>query len=416
MTTREQIEGMRTTIVRRFTMASLGYPLVDADNHFYETPDCFSRHIESKHADKAITATQDVDGNWVVNVGDKPYNFMDVKFDRTNPPGSMHDILHNKDSSKEITWGSSYAKENMLPAFQRRDARLALMDDQGVECAILLPTFGVSVENSMIDDVEQTYANLRSFNRWVEEEWGFGADGRIVSPPLLSLLDRDLAVQELERVLTAGARLVHIRPGPTGSGISLADPWYDPFWARIDEARVPVAFHIADNRYAEVSAAWGEDPNPPVREMSAFQWAFVHGDRPIMETIGALLYGNMFARFPDLRVLSIENGSDWVDYVLTLLDKKKGMGRFGKWAGGRPTGRPSDSFREFCYVSPYPEDDVKALIDRIGASQVLFGSDFPHPEGIAVPERFADLLEGCSAEDTRLVMHDNTQQLLARRR
>lgn len=391
---------------------NLGYPLFDADNHFYETPDCFSRHIESKYADKAITATRQGDGEWVVKVGDKPYNFMDVKFDKTNPPGSMHEILRKKDTSTDITWGSSYTKENMLRAFQHRDARLALMDEQGVECAILLPTFGVSVEQCMIDDVEQTYANLRSFNRWLEEEWGFGADGRIVAPPLLSLLDRDLAVQELDRVLAAGARLVHIRPGPTGNGKSLADPWFDPFWARINEARVPVAFHIADSRYDEVSAAWGEDPNPPVREMSAFQWAFVHGDRPIMETFGALIYGNMFARFPNLRVLSIENGSDWVDYLLTLLDKKKGMGRFGKWVGGRPQGRPSAIFRQFCFVSPYPEDDVKALVERIGAGQVLFGSDYPHPEGMAEPARFADLLQGCSDEDTRLVMRDNTEQLL----
>jgi predicted TIM-barrel fold metal-dependent hydrolase len=393
-------------------MNELGYPLFDADNHFYETPDCFSRHIEKKYADKAITATQQSGGEWVVRVGDKPYNFMDVKFDKTNPPGSMHEILRKKDTSTDITWGSSYSKENMLAAFQHRDARLALMDEQGVETAILLPTFGVSVEHCMTDDVEQMYANLRSFNRWLEEEWGF-ADDRIISPPLLSLLDRDRAVEELDRVLAAGAKLVHVRPGPTGNGINMADPWYDPFWSRLNEAHVPVAFHIADNRYDTVSAAWGEDANPPVREMSAFQWAFVHGDRPIMETFGALLYGNMFARFPNLRVVSIENGSDWVDYLLTLLDKKKGMGRFGRWVGGRPVGRPSAAFREFCYVSPYPEDDVKALVERIGASQVLFGSDYPHPEGMAEPVRFADLLEGCSQQDVRLVMRDNAERLFA---
>jgi predicted TIM-barrel fold metal-dependent hydrolase len=393
-------------------MNSLGYPLFDADNHYYETPDCFSRNIESKYADKAITATRNANGEWVVKIGDKPYTYWDVKFEKTNPPGSLHDILRKKDPASDVKWGSSYSKENMLPAFQHRDARLALMDAQDVECAILLPTFAVSVEHCMMDDVEQTYANLRSFNRWLEEEWGFGADGRIVAPPLLSLLDRDLAVEELDRVLAAGVRLVHIRPGPAGGGRSLADPWFDPFWSRINEAGVPVAFHLADNHNTEVSTAWGEDPETPVREMSAFQWAFVHGDRPIMETFGALLYGNMFARFPNLRVLSIENGSDWVPYLLALLDKKKGMGRFGKWVGGRPAGRPSATFREFCYVSPYPEDDVKALIGRIGASQVLFGSDYPHPEGIADPVRFVDLLDGCSDEDTRLVMRTNTERLL----
>jgi len=392
-------------------MTAQPYLLFDADNHYYETPDCFSRHIESAYADRAISATRAPDGHWEVRVGDKPYSFMDVKFDRTNPPGSMYTILRNKDTAGDITWGDSYSADNMLPAFQHRAARLDLMDEQGIETALLLPTFGASVEQTMIDDVGQTYANLRSFNRWLEDEWGY-ADDRIIAPPLISLLDCNEAVAELDRVLALGARLVHIRPGPTGNGRSPADPWYDPLWARLNEARVPVVFHINDNRYADVSLAWGERPDPPVREMSAWQWAFVHGDRPIMETLGALLYGNLFGRFEHLKVLSIENGSDWVHYLLTLLDKKKGMGRYGPWVGGRPAGRPSATFREHCFVAPYPEDDVEALIDRIGASQVLFGSDFPHPEGLATPSDFARLIENRSDDEIRMVMRDNARQLL----
>jgi predicted TIM-barrel fold metal-dependent hydrolase len=64
-------------------------------------------------------------------------------------------------------------------------------------------------------------------------------------------------------------------------------------------------------------------------------------------------------------------------------------------------------------VSPYPEDDVVALIERIGAERVLFGSDFPHPEGLADPVRFAELLEGRSAGDVRRVMRDNAVELFA---
>lgn len=395
-------------------MPDLPYLLFDADNHFYETPDCFSRHIEQRHADLAIRATRRADGAWDVRVGDKPYNFMDVKFDRTNKPGSMYEVLRAKDANTGVSWSDSYSAENMLPAYQQRAARLAMMDEQGVERTIVLPTFAVSVEQTMADDVGQTYANLRSFNRWLEEEWGFGTgpNPRIFSPPLLSLLDRDEAVAELDRVLAAGAQVVHLRPGPAGSGRSPADPWYDPFWARLDEAGIPVAFHIADSRLAALSLAWGEDPNPPVRSMSAFQWAFVHGDRPIMETLGSLIYGNLFGRFPNIRVMSLENGSDWVHYLLTLLDKKKGMGRYGPWVGGRISGRPSEIFRRHCFVSPYPEDDVRALIDRIGASQVLFGSDFPHPEGLAEPARFTDLLEGRGEDEVRKVMRDNAEGLL----
>ena len=91
------------------------------------------------------------------------------------------------------------------------------------------------------------------------------------------------------------------------------------------------------------------------------------------------------------------------------------MGRYGPWVGGRPAGRPSETFRQHCFVAPYPEDDVEALIDRIGASQVLFGSDFPHPEGLADPLEFLRLVENRSDEEIRMVMRDNAEHLLPAR-
>src|ERR1043165_321301 len=102
---------------------------------------------------------------------------------------------------------------------------------------------GVGVEEDLHADFppDVTYANLEAFNRWLAEDWGFGADGRVIGVPLLSLLDPDLAVAELDRVLAGGARLVPLRPGPI-YGRSPADPIYDPFWSRLEEAGVPVAF------------------------------------------------------------------------------------------------------------------------------------------------------------------------------
>ena len=271
-----------------------------------------------------------------MKIGDRPYTYWDVKFDTTNPPGSLHEILRKKDTASDVKWGSSYSKENMLPAFQHRDARLALMDDQGVECAILAADVRVGVEHCMMDDVEQTYANLRSFNRWLEEEWGFGADGRIVAPPLLSLLDRDLAVARVGSG-TGGRRPPGAnppRPDRWGqiAGRPVVRPVLVPYQRGRGSGRVP----LSDNHNEEISAAWGEEVDTPVRQMSAFQWAFVHGDRPIMETFGALLYGNMFARFPNLRVLSIENGSDWVPYLLGCWTRRRAWAALASGSVGVP--------------------------------------------------------------------------------
>ncbi len=133
---------------------------------------------------------------------------------------------------------------------------------------------------------------------------------------------------------------------------------------------------------------------------------------PVMETISALIYGNLFGRFPNIRVMSIENGSDWVHYLLTLLDKKKGMGRQGPWPGGYFRGRPSEVLKEHLWLTPYPEDDVAALVDTMGPEHVLFGSDHPHPEGLADPNAFVDLLPGLAPDATRRIMRDNSAALL----
>ena len=71
-------------------------------------------------------------------------------------------------------------------------------------------------------------------------------------------------------------------------------------------------------------------------------------------------------------------------YLFRHLDKKEGMGRQGPWPGGCFKGRPSEILKEHLWLAPYPEDDVMALVERMGEGHVLFGSDYPHPEGLAL--------------------------------
>jgi predicted TIM-barrel fold metal-dependent hydrolase len=221
----------------------------------------------------------------------------------------------------------------------------------------------------MADDPRRTWLNLRAFNRWLDDSWGFGTDARIVATPMFSLLDLDAAVAELEWVLDRGARAIHLRPGPVGHR-SPADPVFDPFWARVEEAGVAVVFHISESGYnARYSVDWSEPPAPTSWTISAFQWTCFYGDRPIMETMAALVLHNLFGRFPKLRVVSLENGSLWVPYLLRAMDKMKGMGRHGHWLGGRVEGRPSEIFREHVWVCPFHEEDVVALVDLVGPAE-----------------------------------------------
>lgn len=391
--------------------------LYDADHHYYEPRDCYTRHIEAKYADRAIRVVpgdEGPDGRYEqVLVGDRPFTFLrHHSFDTATRPGALREMLRNLKSGRVDDDGDSLV-EPLRPEYVSRSARLATMDRQGVESCLMFPTLGVCVEHFMKDDVEQMYANVRAFNRWIEDDWGYGRDGRIVGVPLLNLLSLDHAVSELDRVLGAGARAIALRPGPA-YGRSPADPYFDPFWSRVNEARVPVCLHIGESGYNEMmSVHWGEEANPASHFQSAFQWSCFYGDRPIMDTIAAFVFHNLFGRYPDINVISVENGSLFVPYLMAVMDKMKGMGRNGPWIGGYVSGRPSEIVKQRVFVSPYHEEDIVALVRALGPSQVVFGSDWPHPEGLAEPRDFAATIEELPAAEQRMLLRENLRGLLA---
>ncbi len=392
-------------------MSVPSYRLFDADNHYYETRDCFTRHLPAALRAKGVRIEADAKGRDRIFVGERPFTFLENwSFTHANKPGALRELLRQKDYRDA---GSAHA-EAVRPEYRERAQRVALMDAQGLEAAWLFPTLAVCVEHFMRDDVPQLYANLRAFNAWLDEDWGFAWQERIYAAPLVSLADVERACVELDWLLARGARVLALRPGPA-FGRSPADPHFDPFWARVNEAGLCVAFHIAESGYNELmSVHWGEQPNPSSHKQSAFQWSCFYGDRPIMDTIAALVFGNLFGRFPNVRVASVENGSLFVPYLMAVMDKMGGMGRNGPWPGGRIREKPSAIVRRHVFVSPYHEEDIPALARTLGASQVLFGSDFPHPEGLARPAEFAEEIAELSAAEQRMILRENALGLVGR--
>ena len=393
------------------TAKPLDYAVFDADNHYYEPEDCFTRHMEPRHRDLAIRPVRGDDGRQRIVIGDKPFTFLEHRsFKQTPKPGALREMLRHMN---DPDFRESDVIEAMQPAYVQRDARLALMDKQGLEAAILFPTLAVCVEHFMRDDPVQMYANLDAFNRWLDEEWGFAFQDRIFAPPLISLLDQERALGQLDWALSRGTRAIGLRPGPF-YGRSPADPYFDPFWSRVDEAGLLVAYHIAESGYNEMmSVHYGEQANPASHRQSALQWSLFYGDRPIMDTLGALIFGNLFGRFPNVRVISVENGSLWVPYLMGAMDKMGGMGRNGPWIGGRIKEKPSAIFKRHVYVSPHHHgEDIVALVRSIGVSQVLFGSDFPHAEGLPEPLDFVSRIADLDAREIRQVMRENAARLL----
>ncbi len=391
--------------------ARLAYPAFDCDNHYYEALDAFTRHMDPRLAKRAVQWAV-IDGRKRLLVAERINRFIpNPTFDPVAKAGCL-DRFFRGDNPEGLDIRAAFGElEPIRPAYRDREARLALMDEQGIEGCLLFPTLGVGIEHPLRHDAELTHATLHAFNQWLDEDWGFAWRERIFAAPMLSLMDVQRAVTELEWVLARDARVVLLRaaPVPGARRRSLGDRAFDPFWARVNEAGITVAFHAGESGYGEYASHWGEPENLEAFGGGPFR-SVTQTDRSIYDALAALIIHGVFQRFPNVRVCSIENGSEWVHSLLSKLKKAE---RMNVHAFLQP---PIETFCRHISVAPYYEEDVRALADTIGIDKVLLGSDFPHAEGLADPLSFLDELKAFTPDDVRLVMRENGKRLVTHQR
>jgi predicted TIM-barrel fold metal-dependent hydrolase len=382
----------------------------DADNHYYEAEDAFIRHVDPKMRGRCMRWA-DVDGKKRLLVGGKINRFIpNPTFDPCSKPGALIDYFRGKTSITDLH--SAFGElDPISPAYRDPAARVKVMDQQGLEGAFLFPTLGVGMEGALSGDRQAMLAAFRGFNRWLLDDWSYDYQGRLFAAPYLTLADVDWAVDELEFVIDHGARLINMRPGPieaaTGNR-SFGHPDHDPFWARVDEAGITVAFHAGDAGYGFMLEKWGVDPDFQAFRLPAlFQLLTMS---PISDTVASLIADGVFQRFPNIRVATIENGAEWVRPLFGKLEKV--------WKMRRPmwSEDPRDTFRRHVWVAPFYEDNLAELKEMIGVDRILFGSDFPHAEGLADPLSYVDDLAaaGFGQDDVELVMSANAASLAVR--
>jgi hypothetical protein len=151
----------------------LDYPAFDCDNHYYEALDAFTRYMDPKLARKAVQWAV-IDGRPRLLVAEKINRFIpNPTFDPVAKPGCL-DAFFRGDNPEGLDIRTAFGQlEPIRPAYRDREARLKLMDEQGVEGCLLFPTLGVGIEHPLRHDAELTHATLHAFNQWLDEDWGF---------------------------------------------------------------------------------------------------------------------------------------------------------------------------------------------------------------------------------------------------
>jgi len=382
--------------------SALGFGMFDADNHYYEAVDAFTRHREPAfHKRGAQWAT--IDGRQRLLIGGSVCRFIpNPQFDPVARPGALDAYFRGKLAGDDIR--SAFGDlDPISPAYREPTARLSVMDAQGMDGCFLFPTLGVGIEQALVHDVDAAHASFRAFNRWLADDWGFAHADRIFAAPYLTLLDPDQAIDEARWAVVNGARVVVLRAAPVmapSGWRSPGDPRYDPMWHALAEAGVLVAFHSGDSGYGIYAEHWGEPAEMEAFRRTPFR-SIVASERPIMDLTAALICHGVFARHPSLHVATIESGSEWVGPLVKKLAKAYAQ------TPSSFEGDPVEQLRRNVWVAPYYEDDIAGLAATIGADHVLFGSDWPHAEGLAEPSAFVDDLAGFSPDDVRRIMRDN---------
>jgi predicted TIM-barrel fold metal-dependent hydrolase len=380
--------------------------VLDADQHYYEARDAFTRYLPPEWSARTVREAV-IDGKLRHIVGGRVE--MTVNNPTFNPivrPGALMDFFRGNPSGLKQT--DYLRNREPLPAcYHNRDARLATMDTQGLEAIWLLPSLAMAYEEALQNDPLAAAAAFRAFNRWLLDDWGFVYRDRIYAAPYLAMGAIDEAVQELEWMLANDARIVVVRP----SGILTATGWrspgdscFDPIWARLAEAGVTLVPHVGEVGSHGLDRYEPHATNIIHGASSPLEVAVGH-ERPIANYLGALVCGRVFERFPSLQVASLENGSEFLPLLL------RGLRRAMQQRPGYFRDDPVDAFKEHVWVAPFWEDSLIEVVAEMGPDRVLFGSDWPHPEGLIAPldyEAEADLL---NPADRVKVMYENAAAL-----
>ena len=347
-------------------MTYAGHRLIlDADSHLMELPDFLSAHAEPGDIDLlprlgAITTGQFDPGDHVGTSG--------------HPPDVVERLLQLGDN---ITRGPKW--HDALGAFSGRERTLAL-DLLGFRAQVVFASF--CARPTFEAPLEARYPIARAHNRAMAAFCD--ADRRLIGVAIVPLDDPAQALAEIDRATAMGLGAVWISADPPG-GRSPGHPAHEVIWATLAERGLPFILHVGSSSL-QIPAPWMNDGYPD--RVTARGGAEVIGSKDLtvihhasQRFISALVLDGVLDRHPGLRGGVIEIGAGWAPDMIRRLDHAAGI-----WANSEPhlalmKRKPSQQIRDQLRFTPYPFEDVGALIRESWPELYLFSSDYPHAEG-----------------------------------
>lgn len=361
-------------------------PIIDSDTHIVEASDLWTSRLPKKWGDQ------------VMHVIWEEKNQREVWAIEDNVLGPAWPFLffRSKDGVE-----SPATRADAYPATYDVGERVKLMDQWGIQCAVLYPNAsGFSLAPFLSHpDREISAAHVSAYNDYQLEEWVAAAPGRFI--PMLGITYWDLprAIAEIERcadkgfggIVTTGAPQDHGQP-------YLRDPHWDPLWKACEDANLSVSFHVANGDFSvhnkpDQLALEAEG----ISHTRASLGLYLDNARQACD----LLLSGILARFPRLNFVLVESGMGWAPFVLEHCDHRFRHNRLDLEQPEFDGMLPSELFRRQIYLNFWFERLEDWHRAKIGTGNLMFETDFPHPTGLYL-EDFDDVIEvalGAQAPD-----------------
>ena len=307
--------------------------------------------------------------------------------------------------SDEATGGGGQSTAASNNVFSRQSywdpkARLEDMDLDGVDVEVLYSE--VSAFRYLSDVKEGLSEVVRAFNDALSDFASEDRDRLIVSYQI-PIHDIDVAVAEVERVAAFGGKSLQLPVFPSELGLAdYYDERYHPLFAAIAASGLPICCHIGLKTTLDDVARRDPTPNKGVMvPLTPLATA---------EAFGMWIMGGVFERFPDLKVVFVEPGLGWVPWWLETVDD---MATRQGYKFPAITDLPSAYFHRNIYLTFIDEHYGLRGRDLLGAENIMWSSDFPHPvtswphSRKIVDELFADF----RADERELIVAGNATRV-----
>ena len=340
--------------------------IFDADSHLMELPDFLEANADAAIRDQLPSLSETLTGQFDPQ----------AHSGREGHPAAV--VAQLTELGDNLTRGPKW--HAALGAFNGVERSTAL-DLLGFQRQVIFSSFCARLIFAAAT-LELRYGAASAHNRAMAAFCGH--DPRFIGVAMVPLDEPDRALLEIAAAHELGLGAVWIAADAPG-GRSPGHPLHDPIWASLAERQLPFILHVGSAPLT-IDDAWMNDGRP--EQTSARGGAEVIGSKDLttihhatQRFLSVLVLDGVLERHPQLKGGAIEIGAGWVPDMIRRLDHAVDI-----WSRSEPhladmSRKPSEQICQQLRFTPYPFEDVGALVQESYPELYLFSSDYPHAEG-----------------------------------